>query len=46
MFALPPLLVEGSTTELAEAYDGVVHVQMQDSVEELTSFLNMFYDPL
>ena len=46
LFALPPLLAHGSKTEFAESYDGVVHVQMPDSVEELSSFLNMFYDPL
>ena len=46
LFSLPPLLAHGSTTEFAESYDGVVHVQMPDSVEELTSFLTMFYDPL
>ncbi|KAI0673675.1 hypothetical protein C8Q78DRAFT_967754 [Trametes maxima] len=46
MFAIPPLLALDSNTRIAEAYDGVVHVEMQDSVEELTSFLTMFYDPL
>ena len=43
LFAIPPLLAQGT---FAEAYEGVVHVQMPDSAEELTSFLNMFYDPL
>ncbi|RPD82194.1 hypothetical protein L226DRAFT_475609 [Lentinus tigrinus ALCF2SS1-7] len=46
MFAIPPLLADGSQTCFAESYDGVVHVQMPDSAEELTSFLSMFYDPL
>ena len=48
MFALPPLVTSthGSQSRLAESYDGVVHVQMPDSAEELTSFLTMFYDPL
>lgn len=58
LFAMPPLLAPGSGSyslnhsraerklQLAESYDGVVHVQMPDSVEELTSFLSMFYDPL
>ncbi len=47
MFAIPPLLAPGGCqTRLAESYDGVVHVQMPDSAEELISFLNMFYDPL
>ncbi|KAI0778722.1 hypothetical protein BD413DRAFT_464683 [Trametes elegans] len=46
MFAIPPLLAEGSHTCIAEMYDGVVHVQMPDTAEELTSFLTMFYDPL
>ncbi|KAI0756246.1 hypothetical protein C8Q80DRAFT_1243988 [Daedaleopsis nitida] len=49
LFALPPLLAPNpgsSKTLFAEAYDGVVHVQMPDSAEELASFLNMFYDPL
>ncbi|KAI0828965.1 hypothetical protein BC628DRAFT_1417344 [Trametes gibbosa] len=46
MFAIPPLLATGSRTCIAEAYDGVVHVQMPDSAEELISFLTMFYDPL
>ncbi|PIL31451.1 hypothetical protein GSI_06152 [Ganoderma sinense ZZ0214-1] len=46
MFSIPPLLVKGSRTQIAESYDGVVYVQMPDSAEELTSFLTMFYDPL
>lgn len=46
LFALPPLLASGSKTQIAESYDGVVHVQMPDTAEELASFLTMFYDPL
>ena len=46
MFSIPPLLATGSRTQLAESYDGAVHVQMPDTAEELTSFLTMFYDPL
>lgn len=46
LFSIPPLLAEGSTTKIAETYDGVVHVQMPDTVDELISFLTMFYDPL
>ena len=46
MFAIPPLLAEGSSTRIAEEYDGVAHVQMPDNAEDLVSFLTMFYDPL
>ncbi|TBU54921.1 hypothetical protein BD310DRAFT_951150 [Dichomitus squalens] len=46
MFSIPPLLATGSRTHFAESYDGVVHVQMPDTAEELISFLTMFYDPL
>ncbi len=46
MFSIPPLLMKGSKTQFAESYDDVVHVQMPDSAEDLTSFLTMFYDPL
>ncbi|OSD06220.1 hypothetical protein PYCCODRAFT_1442967 [Trametes coccinea BRFM310] len=46
MFAMPPLLAKGSSSRIAETYDGVVHVEMQDSADELESFLTMFYDPL
>ncbi|KAI0639952.1 hypothetical protein C8Q77DRAFT_1046589 [Trametes polyzona] len=46
MFSIPPLLAAGSLTCIAETYDGVVHVQMPDSAEEVISFLTMFYDPL
>ncbi|KAL7285556.1 hypothetical protein ACG7TL_000660 [Trametes sanguinea] len=46
MFAMPPLLAKGSSSRIAETYDGVVQVEMQDSADELESFLTMFYDPL
>lgn len=46
VFAIPPLLAPGSETCIAETYDGVVHIQMPDTAEELVSFLTMFYDPL
>lgn len=49
MFAIPPLtrseaeLVKGIPSE---TYAGVVHVQMQDTAEDLASFLGVLYDPL
>ena len=46
LFTIPPLLTDGPEARFAESYDGVVHCQMPDSAEELTSFLSMFYDPL
>ncbi|OBZ79828.1 hypothetical protein A0H81_01512 [Grifola frondosa] len=46
MFMLPPLMTSGSKDEIEEAYDGVPHVQMPDSAEDLASFLGVFYDPL
>lgn len=46
MFALPPLKASGSKDALAETYDGVIHVEMPDSAEDLASFLHVLYDPL
>ncbi|KAH9929673.1 uncharacterized protein B0H18DRAFT_873780 [Fomitopsis serialis] len=46
MFALPPLRASSSRDVLEETYDGVLHVQMPDSAEDLASFLGVLYDPL
>ncbi|EED80879.1 predicted protein [Postia placenta Mad-698-R] len=46
MFSIPPLRVSASRDTLAEVYDGVPHVQMPDSAEDLASFLHVLYDPL
>jgi len=46
MFALPPLKASGQDDILAETYEGVIHVQMPDSAEDLASFLGVLYDPL
>ncbi|PCH34156.1 hypothetical protein WOLCODRAFT_22496 [Wolfiporia cocos MD-104 SS10] len=47
MFVLPPLMVHsGSQNVPLETCDGVVHVQMPDSAEDLASFLEVLYDPL
>ncbi|KZT08652.1 uncharacterized protein LAESUDRAFT_811264 [Laetiporus sulphureus 93-53] len=46
LFAMPPLQSTTSQTALEETYDGVVHVQMPDSAEDLASFLGVLYDPL
>ncbi|KAL6307685.1 hypothetical protein BKA93DRAFT_727017 [Sparassis latifolia] len=46
MFAIPPLKASYSEDIIAETYAGVVHVQMQDSAEDLASFLGVLYDPL
>lgn len=38
MFAMPPMK--------DETYDGMLHVRMPDSAEDLASFLGVLYDPL
>ena len=44
MFMLPPL-TEGPERRIVEMYDGVPEVQMQDSADDLCSFLHVLYDP-
>ncbi|KAJ3518788.1 hypothetical protein NM688_g9391 [Phlebia brevispora] len=45
MFAIPPLHDEESETKYVETYDGVLHIEMPDSAEDLESFLSVLYDP-
>lgn len=46
MFQIPPLREDSPEHEIAELYDGVLHIQMPDSAEELGSLIGVLYDPL
>ncbi|KIP11099.1 hypothetical protein PHLGIDRAFT_83859 [Phlebiopsis gigantea 11061_1 CR5-6] len=46
MFGMPPKREPTPEGELSESYDGVVHIQMPDSAEEVASLIDVLYDPL
>lgn len=46
MFQIPPLRGEGPEHAIVEVYDGVLHIQMPDSADELGSLIGVLYDPL
>lgn len=45
MFAIPPLQHDDPSGGFVEVYDGVVHIQMPDTAQDLESFVNVLYDP-
>lgn len=45
MFKIPPLRDSGPGHEIVETYDGVLHIQMPDTAEDIESFLQVLYDP-
>ena len=46
MFQIPPLREDTPEHEIAESYDGVLHIQMPDTAEEVDSLIGVLYDPL
>lgn len=46
MFDIPPLREDPPGQEIAETYDGVLHIQMPDNADDTESFLRVLYDPL